>query len=45
MEKEEKKLPWPLPTREEVEKMMDDYFTWKHNWQDEVKQRYGKKNN
>ena len=42
MEKE-KKYPWPMPTKEEAKKMIDDYFSWKRNWQNEVKKRYGRK--
>lgn len=41
---DEKKFPWPLPTREEVERMADDYFNWLYSWQDEVRKRYGKGN-
>ena len=42
MEKE-KKYPWPMPTKEEANKMIDDYFSWKRNWQKDVNKRFDAK--
>ena len=40
--KEEKKLPWPLPTREEMEQIIADHLEEKRQWEIEIQRRYGK---